>query len=722
MTPLFSRTTRLACWWSIATTLAITSCVDTKIDTTPRENDEPPIVLGSDACDPIDPSMCALPWPSNLYLEADTKTETGVNLQFKKGTLPLNTKPDTWHSLDGYGLSTSIMFRAGDLNIDDLPQEANLRASWDGEIGRAQLFKVEADNTLTRIPFWAEQELRDEDKLDNPLTFLRPAQLLEEGSRYIVMLRNLRDKTGNPIPKSEAFDRLVRGDTDNVPELRDRQERFDDVFALLEQTGIPADELYLAWDFYTASHNALHGPMIQARDLVLQKLQDNGGGTAMTIESIDTYQRDDQHQPHFRPYTHYIIKGTFTAPQIVRPHQKGFNLNTDDDGILSLYDTPKEQPFSVRIPYAASNPNTDKPTRLVEFGHGLLGGTSEVLHGNIGRIADDHQYIFFGAALSGMSKTDVGSAILALTDIGKFRLVGDHLHQGIMDYITISKAMMHSFFDLPELDALDDIEQIRANVDTSTVYYEGISQGAIFGPTFMAVSPDVNLGHLDAAGNNYNMLISRSVDFVGGYDAAILLATDGDHTDANILLAAAQILWDMTDSATWYRHLSKDPLPGNQEKKVIIHTVRGDMQVPPVSELVAANSDLGVAVMPGWGEDITHMGLQETPFLSGNTPHNGSGIVMLHYKGIPWAPKAPTPAHPNGIDDPHNLTRFMKPLIEQWTHFIENDGEWIDTCNGQGCYYAPAEQEFCDTNIKRYPAHEDNRMCWVLTDPANAQE
>src|SRR5699024_2622143 len=149
---------------------------------------------------------------------------------------------------------------------------------------------------------------------------------------------------------------------------------FNAIFDKLEAVGIDRDNLYLAWDFHTISHKSAHGPMLAARKLVLDWLDDHGGGPNMTINKVTTYQRDDPNAPNYELHTQYRIEGTFSAPQIVRPIESAsldaYVLNTDANGELSIYqpDKPRERVFWIQVPYSAVGEDAD-PAKLVEFGH-----------------------------------------------------------------------------------------------------------------------------------------------------------------------------------------------------------------------------------------------------------------------------------------------------------------------------------------------------------------
>src|SRR5262249_61775965 len=52
-----------------------------------------------------------------------------------------------------------------------------------------------------------------------------------------------------------------------------------------------------------------------------------------------------------------------------------------------------------------------------------------------------------------------------------------------------------------------------AVIDTSEVFYDGNSQGGIFGGTVMGVAQDITRGVLGVPGMNYSLLLTRSTDF-----------------------------------------------------------------------------------------------------------------------------------------------------------------------------------------------------------------
>lgn len=700
----------------LAGSLWLTACSDDKNDAA--------VDYEPTDCDPIDPSMCALPFPSNLYLVEDERTPTGVALQFGETSLPMGrqqVKPDAWNGLDGYGVSTPILFRAPNLDMSDLPLELNARSSWDGEIGQAQLFEVKEDGSLERVPFFAERDPRK--SADESLYFLRPLVILEEGTRYIVMMRNFKDTDGNDIERSEAFDKLVKNKGHSDPELSGRQAHFNEIFTALEGEGIARDELYLAWDFHTMSHESLHGPMLQGRDLIVDAL--DGNPPAMTVESFTEWQKDDPGASGYNAFWKYEIYGTFTAPQIVRPDGPiGYVFNTDDEGKLAIYED-KEREFWIRIPYeVAENPSDS--VQLIQYGHGLLGQGNQVRGEAFGHSSGVYRNIYFGSNWTGMASPDQARVGSIVSDFSNFRWLSDNMHQGILEFLVLAEAMKHTFPTLGEIEDQDDnalgFDVSELNIHDEILYH-GISQGGIYGPTYLAISPDIDVGALGVPGINYNFLVQRSIDF-DQFMAIALMAYDNDPSKVGLILAAVQSLWDMTDPASYYKHLINEPFPGNNEKHVLLHPAKGDHQVSPLTNLIVANSGVGVKVMEGWDVDITHLGpnLQEQAYGPDTAPYKGSGVVLWDF-GNPWPAPGMIPPQEEKALDPHGIPRYVHEHQEQMMHFLQTGGEIKDVCEGIGCRMrqlsTEGEPSECDTykvETLGVPAVTNDRQCYVFRD------
>ncbi|MEZ4462453.1 MAG: hypothetical protein R3E66_22565 [bacterium] len=277
----------------------------------------------------------------------------------------------------------------------------------------------------------------------------------------------------------------------------------------------------------------------------------------------------------------------------------------------------------------------------------------------------------------------------------------------MIEWILLARAMKNRFPSMTE------VTSRSINVDATKQFYSGISQGGIFGPTFVALSPDVQLGHAGVPGHSYAMLLHRSVDF--GPFFAIIRGTYPDVTDQLIALHTIQLLWDGTDPISYFWNLSARPIDGSTGNKMIWAPAKGDFQVAVVqNETLARTQGLGVALMANYDVDRTVDLVTPATY-----PHQGSAVVLYDFEKSPdgytfrnnWpepgnrppvrGPESDCPSEcPVGREvdgtvysccagaccfDAHELPRRQDHHNDQMIHFFESDGEVIDVCGGDSC-------------------------------------
>src|SRR4029450_9614816 len=115
--------------------------------------------------------------------------------------------------------------------------------------------------------------------------------------------------------------------------------------------------------------------------------------------------------------------------------------------------------------------------------------------------------------------------------------------QPLLDQLFLARLMIH-----PEGFVSDPAFQDAFGtpvIDTSAVFYDGNSQGGIFGGTGMAIAQDITRGVLGVPGMNYSLLLTRSVDFTTY--SAILYPAYPNELQRPRVLAVIQMLWDRSD-------------------------------------------------------------------------------------------------------------------------------------------------------------------------------
>ncbi len=470
-----------------------------------------------------------------------------------------------------------------------------------------------------------------------PALVVRPAVNFEEGHRYIVALRDLKDRGGAPLEAPVSF-RIYRDNhVSDLPQVEGRRAHFEDLFRMLGGAGIARESLYLTWDFTVASRKNLSERMLSIRDQALAELGDRAPAIEITEVVDDTGDSDTARE----------IRGIVTVPSFL-------NLPDGRSGSRFWYPPgggglPGRNPFTpnqtfdflCRIPRSAfggaEDPGaatTGVPARLSLYGHGLLGSKTEGA-GQIGAMTNEHNFVYCATDWIGMATHDFGVGELdtvyhdppfgdllnvgtILLDMSNFPSLADRVQQAMLNFIWLGRAMLHpgglcahAPFWVGDTCLLD----------RSELYYDGNSQGGIIGGSLVAVSPDIRRGVLGVPGMNYSTLLQRSVDF--DTYAPIFYASYPASLDQQLVLSLVQMLWDRAETNGYAHHLRTDrPYVGTPPKRILLHPAFGDHQVSMwTAEAMArtigasvhcpavvsgTNPQRGPAVQPG-----THPGVAE---------------------------------------------------------------------------------------------------------------
>ena len=596
----------------------------------------------ADRCDPLDPAYCLFPWPNDHFTRPDPATATGLRVALDPRSMPhnrLGVGIDTteYNRADGFspgqlivtkvpGLETPKAFRA-----TGAPPLGDLRRSLRDD---SPIVVIDAE-TGKRHLIWSELDANPSDPADVAL-LIRPAVNFEEGHRYIVALRDLRQADGDRIPAGRAF-RLYRDriETD-APAIESRRAHLEGIFRTLRKAGIERRSLYLAWDFTVASERSISERMLSIRNDAFAKLGDTnladmrvaGAPPSYVVTGVTNYAPcgDDGCQPGIELPEIPVIGGLGDLPLVggvLGPLQDNASIalgrRPEDDRIARKVEgyvvVPcyTDQPgcptgstfsfssatdnvpdpiagnrmlanFTCLIPRAAYRPDA-RPSRPSLYGHGLLGAAGEVRASNVKAMADEHNYTFCATDWAGFATQDLPSIALILEDVSLFPMLADRTQQGMLNFLFLGRLMIH-----PDGFAASPAFQLdgRPLIDTRRLFYDGNSQGGILGGALAAVAPDYNRAVLGVPGMNYSTLLRRSSDFapyaegefVDGADTPLgLYDSYPDELERPLLLSMMQMLWDRAEANGYAHHMTTDPLPNTPAHKVLLHVAFGDHQV-----------------------------------------------------------------------------------------------------------------------------------------------
>jgi hypothetical protein len=652
----------------------------------------------SDGCDFTDPAVCLFPWPNDLFTKHDAATPTGRRLDLQASSMPRNKDgipidPTDVNRADGFSPGSMLLTKVPGLDTPEAAAASELPPLTDPRRGLARRSPVVVINARTgeRHPIWAELDSNADDPANRAL-IIRPARNFEEGERYVVALRKLRDATGRRIRAGLAFklyrDRIRTHD----PAVEKRRPRFERIFWELRRAGVTRHNLYLAWDFTIASERSLAGRVLHIRDEAftalgdrdLRDLEVDGAAPGFTIDSVIdlTPEQDDRIARQ--------VEGTLTGLPcyLTNGCRPGGQFVFDDRGRPLQQGTTTAR-FTCRIPRSALDPAGPGKARPSLYGHGLLGSRNEVNASNVRSMANEHNFVFCATDWAGFANEDIRHIVSVIGELSRFDTVADRMQQGFLQQLLLGRLMIH-----PQgLSSHPAFQRDGQGIlDTRRLFFDGNSQGAIMGGSLAAIAPDYERAVLGVPGMNYSTLLQRSVDF--DLYSTLLYPAYPVELDRQLVFAAMQLLWDRGEANGYAHHMTEDPLPNTPAHQILLHPGFGDHQVADITAEVEARTIGAHGYQP-----VLDPGRSPWPRFQliptiRRFPFGGSAIVMwdtgpLREEGGQLVGTNPPPVEnlPNRSgDDPHDNVRAMPAARLQKSEFLRIDGRVVDICGGAPCY------------------------------------
>jgi hypothetical protein len=705
-------------------------------------------------CDFLDLAVCLQPWPNDYFTIADKTTATGRRLNLDLQSMPRNAEgkpiePSDYNRNDGFSPGAMIVTRVPGLDRKAAFDKSGIVPNTDMGKAFAPNQPVVLINTRTngRALAWAELDANPKDPANVNL-IIRPGRNLDEGTRYVVALRNLVDANGKPIEPTKEFklyrDRVI---TTNKT-VEDRRAHMESIFSTLAAAGIDRDSLVRAWDFTTASEKNLTERMLAIRDDAFQKLGDTNLAD-LKVAGSSPHFVVTRTIPSTDPRLDHLVEGKILVPcYLDKPncppgsrflYKPGSTHGPPmlDGAAVNTYDAN----FRCIVPKSAMAGGA----RVSLYGHGLFGSRGEVEQDQLKTMAENYKIVFCATEWIGMScpdipglppepnspdpgylqqlqgyfnnflsgrqqapsNCDVPNVATILHDLSGFPTLTDRVQQGMLDFMYLGRAMIH-----PEGFRTDPAFQTATGQpifdDTQRLFYDGNSQGGIIGGSLIAVEPDLDRGVLGVPGMNYSTLLTRSTDFGTGKApdptkpglpeyAYALYQSYPNELERPLIFSLIQTLWDRAEANGYALHMTSDPLPNTPAHHVLMQAGLGDHQVAQVAAETEART-IGAYTRepyadPGRDNDVVPAyGLPRI----GSYPFDGSAFMLFDIgpprkegndiRGTNPPPTTNTPPAREGQEDPHEFPRRSPDGQRQKDAFLRIGGKVIDVCGPRPCY------------------------------------
>jgi len=647
---------------------ALLACVPLAISCTvhvdPTPLPEPPLKEG---CNPLGGGPgedCLTPFPSNYYLRATPSGSQRVT--FPMGVLPASTKgvaldPSLFASRDGFSPATQLIaYFPTPIDASNLPTPARIEDSLK-VTSPVQLIHVDSGQ---RIPLFAELD-RNAMAGERQALLIHPQVRLQPKSHYVVAISGLKASDGTDVAPLAGFAAIRNGDVEAGSIRSGLATQYEALFKLLEAQGLPKKKLQLAWDFTTGDDTQVTGQVLKLRDTALAGVlptdPPSPPSAPFTVDKIEYAPRD--------PLLRQVI-GSFRVSSFLSDDVSGRFIR-DESGQPKLRGYG-QFPLVVHIPKCVQT--APGPVPVMIYGHGLFGGAlGEMDSGYQREITNRLCMIQVGSDWLGLTKADsLYIASQVMSDFNNFVQISDRLQQAHVNFAVLARLIKNG--------SLAQLTELKVNgkvvIDSSQVYYYGISNGGIQGLTFLALAPDVNRGVLNVPGGFWSFMMWRSDNFQ--QLAPLLAASYADPLDRQILIALSQALWDYSDPATYAPNVVKAPLLGSGgAKQVLYQEGVGDGQVPNLATRMMVRT-MGIPLLnqpadPPWG----------IPLGNGPLP---SAYVQFDVGQSPRPGDDNIPPKNNPV---HEAVRRLEAAKQQLHAFLRDGGTAVDTCGSKPCVFPP---------------------------------
>jgi hypothetical protein len=474
------------------------------------------------------------------------------------------------------------------------------------------------------VPHFADFDPHAESDAERALV-LHTVLALKENTRYVVALHDLG------VEAPEGFRRLRDDESD---------ERYEEqIFPVIEGTGVQRDSVFLAWDFTTGADEDV------TRDLWAIREQVIAAATSTTPRiTITAVEESDGSDGVWR-----LIRGTVRGPLFLENDEPGESppLVRDAAGVPTI-SGETEIGFVIVVPQSLRD--STRIGQALLYGHGFFGSRREVEKSSPIMLANRLNAVLFSIDWFGMTMHErLGVLDGLVTRPSQSLSFIDGVHQAYANWIVMAEAIRGPLSQLPAL---------RGSLGT-TVYepsklaFLGISQGHILGGTFAAVVPDVDRVILNVGGAGFTHFMLRARPFSPFLE--LLKSSLPSALDRQKYIGTLQREFDRIDPATWAPRVFDDP-----DRRVLLQVGLGDAEVPDIGGMLHARLlNAGLAI--------------PTPldvFNLAPLTHQPAGLTLYDF-GIDRS-ETDEAKPPLSYNEVHEGVRLLEPAIQQMSLFLAN--------------------------------------------------
>lgn len=524
------------------------------------------LVTDDSPCNPVRVENCVLPYPSDLYTTPDATSVTGKTVfvpfsalrdQIRAELPPTLTPESVFGGSSGFSAATTVLFE-----LDQAPDLSTLPADGGDAVVALDLDTGERMPVRVMLNEYARSR-----KVTAPkqIVEIYPRSRWNFSGRYVVGLtKKLKTLSGADFAPSTGFAAALQGGSGEL------QQAYAPAIAALAQAGVQPADLVSATFFTVRSEEETTGPMrkvaaeVYAADHPIRDLKINyflTGQIAAIVRGdvlLSSYRGDDRNVDYSKsPGDEYWTRFRLTIPRAAKRgsvpvaiYGHGLSVLKETDIVVSLINAME----------GVATVSIDQPNHGSRISRD--GGYA------ITRLGVDNVPLQVG--MTGQSPIDFIALLKAVkTSIGAIDVMPKKLFSPLAGAVQPGR----------NGDGIPDL-------DVNNVFYESTSLGGVLGATFVALAPDLKGAFLQVPGVGITSILSGSELWDLRYNQLEPPSVDG--AEALLLKAVMQHEMDYGDAINFV-HYIHNPIPGNEDNKLVMVVAKGDGIVPNFSATALAN-------------------------------------------------------------------------------------------------------------------------------------
>ena len=340
------------------------------------------------ACDPLDNTECALPFPSFHHMTRDSSTKTGWRVRLKglpplRGGIPFH--PTFLNDLDGFSTMAPILFYLEGMK-EAHEQGKNNRVQLQGHQTMELSVTASSATLLLNVDIGKlVHHTAEIDYLDpnNPLVMVIPSQPLHHATHYALALVNAVDKDGNILPPTAGMRDLW------TQMNSERRSRYVDTVVPALQKAAPwvnfaADfpSIQLLFDFMTVSEESQIGTLRKVRDITLSEVHNWDWNNHIEIVSDIRQDCSTETQNHAKPRIARTINVNIDVPWFMKKPNSRYSTLDHDAIQRGKFVSVGKAKGMIKVPCSLERATLGKENgqllkAVMEYGHGLFADRGE---------------------------------------------------------------------------------------------------------------------------------------------------------------------------------------------------------------------------------------------------------------------------------------------------------------------------------------------------------